>query len=84
MSPKKLFLNSNTLLMTVFSFAPVKRPSFVLKDRLTNLARNYMLWPENDGMCGRGGNARFASGYASEIWGLTKGFEPISLRLRKK
>jgi hypothetical protein len=56
----------------------------LLKDRLTNLARNYMLWPENDGMCGRGGNARFASGYASEIWGLTKGFEPVSLRLRKK
>lgn len=58
----------------------------VLKDRLAGLARNYMLWPENETLRGHGATGRFLPGDTPEIWGKYEisGVEPIEIRLRKK
>ena len=57
----------------------------VLKDRLAGLARNYMLWPENETLHGHGATMRFLPGDTTEVWDKFKisGIEPIEIRLIK-
>jgi len=57
----------------------------VLKDRLAGLARNYMLWPENETLHGHGATMRFLPGDTTEVWGKFKisSIEPIEIRLIK-
>ena len=57
----------------------------VLKDRLAGLARNYILWPENETLHGHGATMRFLPGDTTELWDKFKipGIEPIHIRLKK-
>jgi hypothetical protein len=57
----------------------------VLKDRLAGLARNYMLWPENETLHGHGATMRFLPGDTTLVWGKYKisSIEPIGIRLIK-
>jgi hypothetical protein len=50
----------------------------VLKDRLTGLARNYMLWRDNDYLIGSGAEEHFKSGSRTGMDGRS-----ISIKLRK-